>query len=360
MEKSEKELKMAELNSFSFKETNNTSENEKMGINDMMSGEDITITKDKYRIIDDEYDITELAEMKRNSTVLSGHIKKIKTIRLPNKKGILVEREVLEIKIGEKLTGYCPIDEAGTHIPRNRNGNLNATHFIAQDKPLVITHLNEEVSGYAVIVSIKKAIIQLSHLLKESFEDENLKNKFYGFVSTINYDNHLIIVEVEGVPVAVPLHSWALGYADIHSIDIGTPVELKIERFIEKVTDEGEVYYSFYGNKKDLDTDYFMEFHKLPRNTPMSGKVVRVDPIKGILIEIDNGVVVKGVPSRNGNNLHKLTKLDAEQGTSVQVRKVFSVDKIVDGRQVRHGQVTITHFPKGTARKNTLWPTRLH
>ncbi|MED3183777.1 RNA-binding protein, partial [Bacillus thuringiensis] len=112
---------------------------------------------------------------------------------------------------------------------------------------------------------------------------------------------------------------------------------------IDKVV-EKDGRYEFRGNKKKLETDPIEKLLELKkRRDRFVGKIVGVDAIAGIFVEVAPGIQFKGLKSRN---LANPTVEDAKNQTIVTC-ELLNIDA-----KNRKGTVRILNYPQGQSKKS--------
>lgn len=164
-------------------------------------------------------------------------------------------------------------------------------------------------------------------------------NKVYtGTVSGHIPSAQTVLVEVHGVTIGVRYSHWSYTFVRPEDIVIGDVVELIIDKVGEK---NGR--YEFRGNKKKLETDPIEKLLELKkRRDRFVGKIVGVDAIAGIFVEVAPGIQFKGLKSRN---LANPTVEDAKNQTIVTC-ELLNIDA-----KNRKGTVRILNYPQGQSKK---------
>ncbi|TKI91310.1 RNA-binding protein, partial [Bacillus cereus] len=236
-----------------------------------------------------EHELEELARMKRERTVGKGLITVVSEKLFPTKNGKSERIQVLTMQIGSHTTAYCPITEAGINIPKNPQW------LVGRTKPVIIEHFQKTEEGNFAVVSITAGEIALQKRLYEEVETQEGNKVYTGTVSGHIPSAQTILVEVHGVTVGVRYSQWSHSFVRSEDIVIGDIVELVIDKVVEK---NGR--YEFRGNKKILETDPMEKLLELnKRRDRFIGKIVGVDAIAGIFVEVAPGIQFKGLKSRN-------------------------------------------------------------
>ncbi|PEU18127.1 MULTISPECIES: RNA-binding protein [unclassified Bacillus (in: firmicutes)] len=280
-----------------------------------------------------EHELEELARMKRERIVGKGLITVVSEKLFPSKNGKSERILVLTMKIGTHTIAYCPITEAGIHIPKN------AQWLVGKTKPIIIEHFQKTEEGNIAVVSITAGELALQRKLYDEVTAQEGNKVYTGVVSGHIAASQTVLVEVHGVSVAVRYPQWSHSFVRPEDIEIGEVVELVIDRAIEK---EGR--YEFRGNKKVLETDpmdKLLEIKK--RQDRFIGKIVGVDAIDGIFVEVAPGIQFKGL---KGRNLANPTPQDAEEQTIVTC-ELLNIDP-----ERRRGTVRILNYPQGQSKKS--------
>lgn len=280
-----------------------------------------------------EHELEELARMKRERTVGKGLITVVSEKLFPTKNGKSERIQVLTMQIGSHTTAYCPITEAGINIPKNPQW------LVGRTKPVIIEHFQKTEEGNFAVVSITAGEIALQKRLYEEVETQEGNKVYTGTVSGHIPSAQTILVEVHGVTVGVRYSQWSHSFVRSEDIVIGDIVELVIDKVVEK---NGR--YEFRGNKKILETDPMEKLLELnKRRDRFIGKIVGVDAIAGIFVEVAPGIQFKGLKSRNLSNP---TPEDAINQTIVTC-ELLNIDA-----KNRRGTVRILNYPQGQSKKS--------
>ncbi|MCU5635266.1 RNA-binding protein [Bacillus cereus] len=280
-----------------------------------------------------EHELEELARMKRERTVGKGLITVVSEKLFPTKNGKSERIQVLTMQIGSHTTAYCPITEAGINIPKNPQW------LVGKTKPVIIEHFQKTEEGNFAVVSITAGEIALQKRLYEEVETQEGNKVYTGTVSGHIPSAQTVLVEVHGVTVGVRYSQWSHSFVRSEDIVIGDIVELVIDKVVEK---NGR--YEFRGNKKILETDPMEKLLELnKRRDRFIGKIVGVDAIAGIFVEVAPGIQFKGLKSRN---LANPTPEDAINQTIVTC-ELLNIDA-----KNRRGTVRILNYPQGQSKKS--------
>ncbi|EJR11442.1 hypothetical protein [Bacillus cereus] len=280
-----------------------------------------------------EHELEELARMKRERTVGKGLITVVSEKLFPTKNGKSERIQVLTMQIGTHTTAYCPITEAGINIPKNPQW------LVGRTKPVIIEHFQKTEEGNFAVVSITAGEIALQKRLYEEVETQEGNKVYTGTVSGHIPSAQTVLVEVHGVTVGVRYSQWSHSFVRSEDIVIGDIVELVIDKVVEK---NGR--YEFRGNKKILETDPMEKLLELnKRRDRFIGKIVGVDAIAGIFVEVAPGIQFKGLKSRN---LANPTPEDAINQTIVTC-ELLNIDA-----KSRRGTVRILNYPQGQSKKS--------
>ncbi|OMH23939.1 RNA-binding protein [Bacillus thuringiensis serovar londrina] len=280
-----------------------------------------------------EHELEELARMKRERTVGKGLITVVSEKLFPTKNGKSERIQVLTMQIGSHTTAYCPITEAGINIPKNPQW------LVGRTKPVIIEHFQKTEEGNFAVVSITAGEIALQKRLYEEVETQEGNKVYTGTVSGHIPSAQTVLVEVHGVTVGVRYSQWSHSFVRSEDIVIGDIVELVIDKVVEK---NGR--YEFRGNKKILETDPMEKLLELnKRRDRFIGKIVGVDAIAGIFVEVAPGIQFKGLKSRN---LANPTPEDAINQTIVTC-ELLNIDA-----KNRRGTVRILNYPQGQSKKS--------
>ncbi|EEM85993.1 RNA-binding protein [Bacillus thuringiensis serovar pingluonsis] len=280
-----------------------------------------------------EHELEELARMKRERTVGKGLITVVSEKLFPTKNGKSERIQVLTMQIGTHTTAYCPITEAGINIPKNPQW------LVGRTKPVIIEHFQKTEEGNFAVVSITAGEIALQKRLYEEVETQEGNKVYTGTVSGHIPSAQTVLVEVHGVTVGVRYSQWSHSFVRSEDIVIGDIVELIIDKVVEK---NGR--YEFRGNKKILETDPMEKLLELnKRRDRFIGKIVGVDAIAGIFVEVAPGIQFKGLKSRN---LANPTAEDALNQTIVTC-ELLNIDA-----KNRRGTVRILNYPQGQSKKS--------
>ncbi|WP_182813672.1 RNA-binding protein [Bacillus sp. ME78] len=280
-----------------------------------------------------EHELEELARMKRERTVGKGLITVVSEKLFPTKNGTSERIQVLTMQIGTHTTAYCPITEAGISIPKNPQWLVGTT------KPVIIEHFQKTEEGNFAVVSITAGELALQKRLYEEVTAQEGTKVYTGTVSGHIPSAQTVLVEVHGVTVGVRYSQWSHSFVRPEDIVIGDVVELIIDKVVEK-----NDRYEFRGNKKKLETDPMEKLLELKkRRDRFVGKIVGVDAIAGIFVEVAPGIQFKGLKSRN---LANPTAEDAINQTIVTC-ELLNIDA-----KNRKGTVRILNYPQGQSKKS--------
>ncbi|HFK1717899.1 MULTISPECIES: RNA-binding protein [Bacillus] len=280
-----------------------------------------------------EHELEELARMKRERTVGKGLITIVSEKLFPTKNGTSERIQVLTMQIGTHTTAYCPLTEAGINIPKNPQW------LIGKTKPVIIEHFQKTEEGNFAVVSITAGELALQRKLYEEIVEQEGNKVYTGTVSGHIPSAQTILVEVHGVTVGVRYSQWSHSFVRSADIIIGDVVELIIDKVVEK---DGR--YEFRGNKKKLETDPMEKLLELnKRRDRFVGKIVGVDAIAGIFVEVAPGIQFKGL---KGRNLANPTVDDAINQTIVTC-ELLNIDA-----KNRRGTVRILNYPQGQSKKS--------
>ncbi|MFJ8219852.1 RNA-binding protein [Bacillus cereus] len=279
-----------------------------------------------------DHELEELARMKRERTVGKGLITVVSEKLFPTKNGKSERIQVLTMQIGTHTTAYCPITEAGINVPKNPQW------LVGRTKPLIIEHFQKTEEGNFAVVSITAGEVALQKRLYEEVTAREGNKVYTGTVSGHIPSAQTVLVEIHGVTVGVRYSQWSHSFVRPEDIIIGDVIELIIAKVVEK---NGR--YEFSGNKKILETDpmdKLLELNK--RRDCFVGKIVGVDAIAGIFVEVAPGIQFKGLKSRN---LANPTVEDAKNQTIVTC-ELLNIDA-----KNRKGTVRILNYPQGQSKK---------
>ncbi|MED2794836.1 RNA-binding protein [Bacillus wiedmannii] len=280
-----------------------------------------------------EHELEELARMKRERTVGKGLITVVSEKLFPTKNGKSERIQVLTMQIGSHTTAYCPITEAGINIPKNPQW------LVGRTKPVIIEHFQKTEEGNFAVVSITAGELALQKRLYEEVESQEGNKVYTGTVSGHIPSAQTVLVEVHGVTVGIRYSYWSHSFVRPEDIIIGDVIELIIDKVVEK---NGR--YEFRGNKKILETDPMEKLLELnKRRDRFVGKIVGVDAIAGIFVEVAPGIQFKGLKSRN---LANPTPEDAINQTIVTC-ELLNIDA-----KNRRGTVRILNYPQGQSKKS--------
>ncbi|HDR7761314.1 RNA-binding protein [Bacillus cereus] len=280
-----------------------------------------------------EHELEELARMKRERTVGKGLITVVSEKLFPTKNGKSERIQVLTMQIGSHTTAYCPITEAGINVPKNPQW------LVGRTKPVIIEHFQKTEEGNFAVVSITAGELALQKRLYEEVTAQEGNKVYTGTVSGHIPSAQTVLVEVHGVTVGVRYSQWSHSFVRSEDIVIGDIVELVIDKVVEK---NGR--YEFRGNKKILETDPMEKLLELnKRRDRFIGKIVGVDAIAGIFVEVAPGIQFKGLKSRN---LANPTPEDAINQTIVTC-ELLNIDA-----KNRRGTVRILNYPQGQSKKS--------
>ena len=279
-----------------------------------------------------DHELEELARMKRERTVGKGLITVVSEKLFPTKNGKSERIQVLTMQIGTHTTAYCPITEAGINVPKNPQW------LVGRTKPLIIEHFQKTEEGNFAVVSITAGELALQKRLYEEVTAQEGNKVYTGTVSGHIPSAQTVLVEVHGVTIGVRYSHWSYTFVRPEDIVIGDVVELIIDKVGEK---NGR--YEFRGNKKKLERDPIEKLLELKkRRDRFVGKIVGVDAIAGIFVEVAPGIQFKGLKSRN---LANPTVEDAKNQTIVTC-ELLNIDA-----KNRKGTVRILNYPQGQSKK---------
>lgn len=280
-----------------------------------------------------EHELEELARMKRERTVGKGLITVVSEKLFPTKNGKSERIQVLTMQIGTHTTAYCPITEAGINVPKNPQW------LVGRTKPLIIEHFQKTEEGNFAVVSITAGELALQKRLYEEVTAQEGNKVYTGTVSGHIPSAQTVLVEVQGIIVGVRYSQWSHSFVRPEDIVIGDVIELIIDKVVEK---NGR--YEFRGNKKKLETDPMDKLLELKkRHDRFVGKIVGIDAIAGIFVEVAPGIQFKGLKSRN---LANPTVEDAINQTIVTC-ELLNIDA-----KNRRGTVRILNYPQGQSKKS--------
>ncbi|GAB6427294.1 hypothetical protein bcgnr5390_42420 [Bacillus luti] len=280
-----------------------------------------------------DHELEELARMKRERTVGKGLITVVSEKLFPTKNGKSERIQVLTMQIGTHTTAYCPITEAGINVPKNPQW------LVGRTKPVIIEHFQKTEEGNFAVVSITAGELALQKRLYEEVTAQEGNKVYTGTVSGHIPSAQTVLVEIHGVTVGVRYSHWSYSFVRPEDIVIGDVVELIIDKVVEK---DGR--YEFRGNKKKLETDPIEKLLELKkRRDRFVGKIVGVDAIAGIFVEVAPGIQFKGLKSRN---LANPTIEDAKNQTIVTC-ELLNIDA-----KNRKGTVRILNYPQGQSKKS--------
>ncbi|MGE8056819.1 RNA-binding protein [Bacillus mycoides] len=280
-----------------------------------------------------EHELEELARMKRERIIGKGLITVVSEKLFPTKNGKSERIPVLTMQIGTHTTAYCPITEAGITIPKNPQW------LVGRTKPVIIEHFQKTEEGNFAVVSITAGELALQKRLYDEVTSQGGNKVYTGTVSGHIPTAQTVLVEVHGVTIGVRYSHWSHSFVRPEDIIIGDVVELIIDKVVEK---NGR--YEFRGNKKKLETDPMEKLLDLKkRRDRFVGKIVGVDAIAGIFVEVAPGIQFKGLKSRN---LANPTAHDATNQTIVTC-ELLNIDA-----KNRKGTVRILNYPQGQSKKS--------
>ncbi|MEB9908177.1 RNA-binding protein [Bacillus anthracis] len=280
-----------------------------------------------------DHELEELARMKRERTVGKGLITVVSEKLFPTKNGKSERIQVLTMQIGTHTTAYCPITEAGINVPKNPQW------LVGRTKPLIIEHFQKTEEGNFAVVSITAGELALQKRLYEEVTAQEGNKVYTGTVSGHIPSAQTVLVEVQGIIVGVRYSQWSHSFVRPEDIVIGDVIELIIDKVVEK---NGR--YEFRGNKKKLETDPMDKLLELKkRHDRFVGKIVGIDAIAGIFVEVAPGIQFKGLKSRNLTNP---TAEDAINQTIVTC-ELLNIDA-----KNRRGTVRILNYPQGQSKKS--------
>ncbi|TCJ78399.1 UNVERIFIED_ORG: hypothetical protein EDC93_110116 [Bacillus cereus] len=280
-----------------------------------------------------DHELEELARMKRERTVGKGLVTVVSEKLFPAKNGKSERIQVLTMQIGTHTTAYCPITEAGINIPKNPQW------LVGRTKPVIIEHFQKTEEGNFAVVSITAGEVALQKRLYEEVTAQEGNKVYTGTVSGHIPSAQTVLVEIHGVTVGVRYSQWSHSFVRPEDIIIGDVIELIIAKVVEKTG-----RYEFSGSKKILETDpmdKLLELNK--RRDRFVGKIVGVDAIAGIFVEVAPGIQFKGLKSRN---LANPTPEDAINQT------IVTCELLNINPKKRRGTVRILNYPQGQSKKS--------
>ncbi|PDZ02237.1 RNA-binding protein [Bacillus cereus] len=280
-----------------------------------------------------EHELEELARMKRERIVGKGLITVVSEKLFPTKNGKSERIQVLTMQIGTHTTAYCPITEAGINIPKNPQW------LVGRTKPVIIEHFQKTEEGNFAVVSITAGEVALQKRLYEEVTAQEGNKVYTGTVSGHIPSAQTVLVEIHGVTVGVRYSQWSHSFVRPEDIIIGDVIELIIAKVVEK---NGR--YEFSGSKKILETDPMDKLLELNKHRDrFVGKIVGVDAIAGIFVEVAPGIQFKGLKSRN---LANPTPEDAINQT------IVTCELLNINPKKRRGTVRILNYPQGQSKKS--------
>lgn len=273
--------------------------------------------------------LEELTVKQRNGELVEGVIRSISTMKFPrNENGTIksIEEETLIVALPGGFTGYCPASEFRERSYRSY------LKFLSQKESFIITHIDLK-EKIAVLSAVKA-----SEQLRGAFWDEVVKlaqsgkledKVFTGTVTGQNLKNRTIYVRIQGQDTYMFRNDWAWTNGAVDAQE-GEQVEVKILKFEPK---EKLIRVS----RKNTLPDPYAFFHTLKVDQLIAGKVVHVDPIHGLFVEVENGIVLKAGKRRS------LEEPDVGDFVSCRVQKLFP--------EKREGKVVILSYPRGKRKK---------
>lgn len=283
----------------------------------------------------DEQTIATFADYQRTQQVLEGLVQTVGFMNFPVKENgerVMRETEVAVFRLEGGVKAYCPKNEFREHDFSSLNG------FVGTIQNLIIDELDLE-HGMA-IVSVRKADLQekenfwsqLEYLEKKGILQDEV---FQGTVQGVNFKSGHIHVRVKGQDCFMNRNDWSWDRStDLRTeVDRGADVEVMVRRFDKE---NGLVQVS----RKDTMTDPFKVLEGMKEMELVVGRVVRIDPVHGIFVRVEEGVTLKATKPRS------LEEPLTGEIVSCRIREL--------NPQKREGKVVIVNYPRGKKKARDL------
>ncbi len=283
-----------------------------------------------------EEELSMLAEKSRFGEIVTGVVRSVAMMKVPvvrsNGDTEFVEEETMNVALPGGVTGYCPASEF-----RERDFKT-LRRFVNTKQQFLITKI--DLDNKMAILSEKQAAEKTRSVFWEEIkglsESEQLQDKVYeGTVSGYNQDKGIIYVRIQGQDCYMFRNDWQWTQTRRPIIDAqaGETIQVKIIRFDE----EAKVVQV---SRKATQPDPFDYLTTLKINTTIAGRVERVDPIHGLFVKVEEGVVLKA------------GKISALEEPAVGDFVTCVVKRI--SPEERRGKVVITDYPRGKRKRQDL------
>ena len=274
-----------------------------------------------------------LATKHRTQEIVEGVIRSIKPMKFPKEfdgKVVSVEQDTLLVALPGGVTGYCPVSEFRERTFRSYN------QFITHKDAFIITEL--DLPNQVAILSANKAAEQLRQTFWmeiESLKEDGLLEDtvFEAVVTSYNQNSGVIHARISGQDVYMYRNEWSWQQREAIDVQQGEKINVKVVLF-DKETNQVRV-----SRRLALPdpTDYLKT---LVIGEVIAGRVKDVDPIHGLFVEVENGVVLKA------SKVRALEQPDVRDFVSCRVRSI-DLEK-------RQGRVVIINYPRGKRKKKDL------
>lgn len=274
-----------------------------------------------------------LAEKYRNGEVVEGVVRSLKSMKLPREvegKIQSVEETTLLVALPGGVTGYCPASEFREREFRSY------VQFVTLEESFVITGLDLE-NQIAFLSANRAAVILREELWKtlELMEEQGtLENEvFEAVVTGFNQKNGVIHARISGQDVYMYRSEWSWNGRDPVNVQQGETIEVKVQLF-DKDSEQVRV------SRRLALPDPSVFLSTLKTGDIIAARVKRVDPIKGLLVEVEDGIDLKA------GKVRALEEPDVGDYVSCRVQHVDSEN--------RRGRVVIINYPRGKRKKKDL------
>lgn len=281
-------------------------------------------------------DLEHLARVHRNREIIQGIVQSVGFLNMPVDQGNgsfkTEETEVAIFRLEGDVKAYCPANEFSERSFKTLNG------FVGTQQNIIISRL--DIRNQIAIVSVKQADQQnresfwntIEYLeKKEALQDEVFEGVVYG----INPEKETIHVRVNGTDCFMLRQHWDWNRnTDVTAIvDRGETINVKVLRF-DKERNMIQV------SRRDTMEDPFKALDQMKAMEVVVGRVSGVDPIHGLFVQLEQGVVLKASKPRH---------LEEPIVGEIVSCRILSIDA-----KNRRGKVIIVGYPQGKKKRKDL------
>lgn len=283
-------------------------------------------------------ELYELTAYKRNNEIVTGIVRAVMTRELKKFEGeqeILVPMQIIMVALPNGSTAYCTPENFATREYKNY------TNFVGFKRDFYIADI--QLDTKLVFLDGKRAQTRKINEFWENIRELEKAGKLYttvfnAVVSGASQRSGNVFVNIEGQDAMLPATEWSYNSREMIRVQEGSPVQV----MVTKVNYEAQ---RLVVSRRLTLPNPTKLFENLAEDAVIVGRVVEVDPLHGIRVELENNVVVKA--SR------RKTLEEPIVGETVSCRIVNPITYNDETGRIE-GRVLIRSYPNGKQKRRNL------